>query len=348
MLGTRLAETDPAAAVEWLRKAAGATVPEDAREAVRLRLVETLLASDQIDEARAALGPDPPKSARARLTAARVAAAAGDDGRALELLSDLTTHPTAAHQALTLQSQIYLRQGRPAFAAETSRRAAQAPGGPWPDPIADAVPRRNRSRAGRLDEAARLLREGRPAEAERVLAPLTANSPDARPFLGLAEARVALGDRAGAVQALRDGLRVAPRDVSVNYNLGMRRFEEGEYLWQAGKKADAESAFRDAVRWLDAALAVDPDFGKALLLKGVALQRFLGQPDEGIVLIRRFVQLRPEVGEGHFLLGQALAATNQPAAARESLRKAIELARPGDPRAAEALAELDRTSAGPR
>src|SRR5436305_39601 len=173
LLGSHLAATDPVAAVEWLRKAAAATVPEAARESVRLRLVETLLTAGRVEEARAARG-----------------------------------------------------------------------------------------------------------------------------------------DRAGAIQALRDGLRADPRDVSVNYQLGRYYFAEGEERVATSGPRAAEASFREAVKWLDAALAVDPDFGKALLLKGVALQRFLGQPGEGIALLRRFVHLRPEVAEGHLLLGQALAATD--------------------------------------
>jgi Flp pilus assembly protein TadD len=75
-------------------------------------------------------------------------------------------------------------------------------------------------------------------------------------------------------------------------------------------------------------------------LKGAAYQRFLGQADEGVALLEKFVRLRPEVGEGHLLLGQALAAVGRPAEARAELRRAVELSQSGDRRAADALAEL--------
>lgn len=348
LLGHHLAPTDPAAAVEWFRKAAEGKVPENARAGVRLRLAETLLAADRVDEARAALGDSSPESDRAKLLAARLAVAAGDDRRAIEFLAHLTSHPIAARQALTLQSQIYLRQNRGALAAHVSKAAATAPDGEWPDPIADEVRRRDHSRTGRMDEAARLLRDGRPLDAEHLLRPLTVNATDARPFIGLAEARLAMGDRAGSIHALEEGARVNPRDVTVNYQLGLRRFEDGEQSWTAGQTAAAQQAFRAAVDRFDVALAIDPTFGKALLLKGVAYQRFLGRADEGMAMLRQFVHLRPEVAEGHLLLGQALASLGKREEARESLRRAAELAAPGDRRAAEALAALGQSSPGPQ
>jgi tetratricopeptide (TPR) repeat protein len=201
---------------------------------------------------------------------------------------------------------------------------------------------RDLSRGGRLDEAARLLRAGKPAEAERLLRPLTAGpaATDPRPFVGLAEARQAQGDRNGALEALKQAVQVDPKSLAANYQLGLLHFDSGEKLWAAGRDDAARAEFREAVTWLDNALAINPDFGKGLLLKGAALHRFLGQPEDGLALLRRFVQLRPEAGEGHLLLGQALADSGQAEAAAVSLRRAVELAPPGDHRAADARAKL--------
>jgi tetratricopeptide (TPR) repeat protein len=343
LIGTHLADTDPAAAVEWLQRAARGTVPEEARETVQARLAETLLAAGRPADALTALGPDPAESSpRIRLAAARAAAAAGDDRAAAEFLGNLADHPATARQALLLRSEICRRQGRTSYANYLATRAADAPNVSWPDPLADPVRSRDRSLGGRLDEAARLLRAGDPVAAERLLRPLTAGprATDPQAFVGLAEAREAQGDGIGALKALARAVQLDPKNLAANYRIGLLHFYKGEQLWTAGQADDARAEFREAVTWLDKALAINPDFGKGLLLKGTALHRFLGRPADGLALLHRFVKLRPEVGEGHLLLGQALADDGQTGAATASLRRAAELAQPGDRRAAEALAKL--------
>ena len=343
LVGAHLADTDPAAAVAWLERAVRGNVPAMARETVRARLAESLLAAGRPADALAALGAEPATSAaRIRLVAARAAAAAGDDRSAAEFLGDLVDHPLAARQALLLRSEICRRQGRTSYADYLAGRAAETPDGTWPDPLADPIRTRDRSRGGRLDTAARLLRDGDPVEAERILQRLVADPSvaDPRAFVGLAEAREAQGDRNGALEALAKAVKIDPKNLAANYQIGLLRFSNGEERWAAGREDEARTEFREALTWLDNALAINPDFGKGLLLKGAALHRFLGRQEEGLALLRRFVQLRPEVGEGHLLLGQALSDDGKVDAAAASLRRAAELAQPGDRRAAEALAKL--------
>jgi tetratricopeptide (TPR) repeat protein len=343
LLGAHLADSDPAAAIVWLERAAHRTVPEEARETVRARLAETLLAADRPADALAALGPDPAAaSPRIRLAAARAEAAAGDDRTAAELLGELADLPSAARQALKLRSEICRRQGRTSYADYLAAKAAEAPDGIWPDPLTDPIRSRDLSHGGRVDEAARLLRLGKVGEAEQLLRPLTdgPSANDPRAFVGLAEARGAQGDRKGALEALARAVKLDPKNLAANYQLGLHHFDMGERLWRAGRDDAAKAEFREAVTWLDHALAVNPEFGKGLVFKGYALHKFLGKSEEGMALLRRFVKLRPGVGDGHLYLGQALAESGQPDAAAVELRRAAELARPGDRRAADALAKL--------
>ena len=346
LYGTHLADTDPSAAIPWLERAARGNIPDAARETVQARLGETLLAASRAADALAALEANPESPPRIRLVAARAAAAVGDDRTAAELIGDLVDHPLAARHALLLRSEICRRQGRSSYAALLAGRAADKPAGSWPDPLADPIRSRNRSRGGLMEEAGRLLRAGRPVEAEQLLRPLTADTTqtDPRAFVGLAEAREALGDRKGALAALAQAVKIDPKNVEGNYKIGQIHFDMGEQMWVTGRDDEARATFREAVAWLDKALAINPNFGRGLLLKGAALHRFLGKPDDGLALIRQFVQLRPEVGEGHFVLGQALAESGQRDAAVISLRRAVELAQPGDRRAVEALAKIDQSN----
>ena len=343
LAGLYLSATDPAAAVPYLRRAVDGTFPPDrpgAAEVARLKLAETLLAADQPAAAGDVLGPGLPPTVRGKVAAARVALAAGDDKAAAARLAEAAADPAATRQVFSLQSQLYQRQNRPAAAAAAATRASRTPEPAWPDPVADPVARRNRTRAGRLDEAGRLLRLNRPAEAVRVLTPLCDQSPDAKPFIGLAQALDQAGDRAGAVRALETGLKTDPADPTVLYQLGFHQFEDGEALWAAGRPAEARDRFAAAVGRFDQTLTRNPAFSKAILLKGVALQRFLGRPAEGTAMLKQFATDRPDIAEGHFLYGQALAAGGDAAGARVELARAADLAVPGDRRAADALAAL--------
>ncbi len=342
LLADNLNKSDPAAAIGWFALAAKRKVPEIAQEMVKLRYVETLLALDRASEARAELGGDEQKSDRAKIALARAAVALGDITLAAEILSDMSNHPTVARQVLLLQAEIY-RDTRPSFAVDAAKRAVNAPNVPWPDPIVGSIARRNRSRSGLLDQAAELLGGGKPKDAEKILRSLAvATSPDAKPYVGLAEAYMALGDFQSAVRELETGLTIEPKSLVVNYQRGKLHFALAEQLIQAKKPSEAKGEFQKAIDRLDVALAANPDFGKALLLKGTALSEFLDKPEEGIGLLRRFVVLRPEVSEGHYLLGRSLAKQNQMSEATSCFRTAASLSVKGDNRARQALQNLEQ------
>ena len=340
LLGVHLAETDPSAAIVWFERATKCKNTDEGRDRVRTRLAEALLAVGRADDARVAIGREL-SSPRNRLTAARIALAVGDHRQAAEHLSEIDDQPLAARQVLLMRAEICRHLGRQSYAELLAKRAAETPEGAWPDPLLDSIPSRDYSRGGRLDEAARLLRSGRFADAESLLRPLTFDKTDPRPFLGLAEVREAMGDRKGALDQLTLAIQADPKNLTANYQFGLIHFQIGEQLWAEKRTDAAKKEFQESVSWLDKALVVNPDFGKGILLKGAALHRFLGRQDDGLNLLRRFVQLRPEASEGHLLLGQALADSGQKVAALASLSRAAELAFPGDQRAIQAIAKLN-------
>ncbi len=345
LLGVHLADNDPDGASVWFQRAIKCKTTEDNRDRVRTRLAEALLAVGRIDDARAAVGREPSASPRNRLVAARIAVAAGDYRQASEHLSGIEDQPLAARHVLLIRAEICRHLGRQSYAELLAKRAEETPVGAWPDPLLDTIPGRDYSRGGRLDEAARLLRSGRPAEAESLLRPLTADKTDPRPFLGLAEARATMGDRKGALDLLAIAIQADPKNLTANYQFGLIHFQIGEQLWAEKRAEAAKKEFLESVSWFDKTLKINPNFGKGILLKGTALHRFLGRQDEGLNLLRRFVELRPEAGEGHLSLGEALADSGQKVAALASLSRAAELALPGDYRAIEALAKLNSGSA---
>lgn len=341
LLADNLNKSDPTAAIEWFALAAKRTVPENVRDSVKLRYVETLLALDRAQDARAELGENP-KSDRAKIALAKAAIALGDKTLAAVILSDMSNHPTASRQVLLLQAEIY-RDTRPSFAADAAKRAIKAPDMPWPDPLVDGISRRDHSRSGLLDQAAELLGNGKLKDAEKILRPLAVStSPDAKPYVGLAEAYMALGDFPAAVRELENGLKIEPKSVLVNFQRGKLHFALAEELIQRNQPNEAKVECQKAIERLDVALAANPDFGKALLIKGTALAEFLDKPAEGIAILRRFVVLRPEVSEGHYLLGRSLAKQSQLTEAASCFRTAASLAATGDNRARQALQNLEQ------
>ena len=98
-----------------------------------------------------------------------------------------------------------------------------------------------------------------PALVDALEARLADTPDDLQGLMLLGRSRVVLGDHAGAVDAWRDALRVAPDDPTVLANLA-----------EALVLVDDAQLTGEAAWLLDAALAVDPDNTKALWYGGLA------------------------------------------------------------------------------
>jgi cytochrome c-type biogenesis protein CcmH/NrfG len=158
---------------------------------------------------------------------------------------------------------------------------------------------------------------GRHADAARLMEDEVARRPDAADaWRLLGQAKDALGDRDGAIVALRRTVELAPEYAHAWQHLG-------SILWAEGRPAEA-------VPVLEKAVAINP--GHPLAWIDLAASRIDLKDHEGaLAAAREAVRVNPGHGLGWLYLGHALARTGNPAAAEEPLRRAAALM-PDDPR----------------
>src|SRR5512138_3602667 len=87
------------------------------------------------------------------------------------------------------------------------------------------------------------------------------------------------------------------RSAEIHFDLGVEALRAGR--------------FPDALRELDAALAIDDGFAEAHRARGLVLDLGFGRLDEAEREYRRALQLRPSFSEAHSDLGQLLARTGR-------------------------------------
>jgi len=203
------------------------------------------------------------------------------------------------------------------------------------------------------------LNRGDLAGAARFALPLTRSFPAyAKGWHLLGVARLGLGDRPGAVAALREATALAAGDAEAWSHLAIA-------LMQGGDFAGAQEAFRRALAlrprqvdwWADAALASlrAGDNGEAERLAREALRRAPAHApalahlagallaenriDEAIRVLGRLARLTPADPRVHFNLGSALRRRGDLERAAGAYRDALALA-PGDPAILVPYAEL--------
>ena len=199
--------------------------------------------------------------------------------------------------------------------------------------------------ARRRAEALRLLRAGRPVEAEQAFAAiLLADSDDAAALHGLGLARNGQGRAEAALEPLRRALVHQPGEAALHNDLGaalhaLGRLDEaaghfalaaelrpdfavahnnlGSVLLARGEAAAAARAFERAVALAPNSADLQYNLGNAL---GV-----LGDAEPAIERLRRAIRLNPRHLGALVNLGAALVALGRPAEAVEVLRRALAL-----------------------
>jgi len=175
------------------------------------------------------------------------------------------------------------------------------------------------------------LRAAQPDKAEKAFREANRLNPMVpEPLLGLALAAQRLGKTALALQAYESAALLAPADP---LPVAMR----GQYLEQLKRPADAEMAYRDALR-------IKPDHAGVMNNLAFLLASQKRQLDEALGLAQAAVQASP--GHGNYVdtLGVVQLARGDVKAARQSFEKALLLA-PGNAGFAQRLAQTTASAA---
>jgi arylsulfatase A-like enzyme/Flp pilus assembly protein TadD len=127
--------------------------------------------------------------------------------------------------------------------------------------------------------------------------------------LGLADARLARGDRSGALEALRTGRTATPQDARVAER-------EAQVLRRLGRREEAARAYTEAARLAPRDALLRVQLGEAL--------RDLGRFDEAAAALRAALDLDPAPASYWNSFGLVHAAAGDLAAAEAAFREAAE------------------------
>lgn len=179
--------------------------------------------------------------------------------------------------------------------------------------------------------AADLLKEGRPAEAERLCADLCEHDPgDAHAWFLLGVARHLRESRDEALAAFGQALRLDSEKVQYASATGVvllelgreqeaivlyrdalaRHPQEPQLLFNLGVALEQAGDFEGALRQYDLCLMRNPADQRALLNRGATLLR-LNRPGEALANHDRLAAQYPELADAHFNRSEVLLALNR-------------------------------------
>lgn len=339
-----LLQGETAAGLEPLRRAAE-LCRRQGQEIIapHLRLAEALLTAGAHAEAEHALGHAAkvaPGHPSIDLNRGYLAYAHGDLPASRVHLLRCRHSPFTQKRAEAQLAAVCRRLGDEAAAEEHGRRAAALPEDHhWGDPWLLECLQAGVGRPARFRYVEHLEAQGRFQEAVAALQEMAADGPDYRVQVGLGKNLARTGDLAGAEQALRIALHLAPGSVQANYLLAKVLWGRAEPALRAGRRNEALPLLRAAADCCWQVLKSKPDHAPALTVLGLCLEQ-LGDRKGALAALREAVEYGPENAEPSLRLGECLARAGRTAEARVYLESARRLAGPDDPRPQAALERL--------
>ena len=170
---------DPDAAIQKFERAV--ELGGDTPDALRLRLGETLLGRDRLEEAEQQFQRVVqlhPANARAHLGLARLAVRRGDLEKGRVHLERTVGDPHAQKASRQLLVEVEQRLGKEPSAEELREVTRLPEDAVWPDPFWDEAAQLRTGMKARLGQAERLIRQGRALEAVSLLQPIVQDYPE--------------------------------------------------------------------------------------------------------------------------------------------------------------------------
>jgi tetratricopeptide (TPR) repeat protein len=347
--GEALLLHDPDAALPHLRRAVSLCDRVDPDNlAPRLRLAELLLTQGAYEEAEVQLHraleiePDNPN---VHLNLGLLAYARDDLETSRRHLLRSRHSPFTQQKANAQLAVVCRRLGDAPAAADYSLQARTLPHDiSWPDPFRALSSRTLLGKQARLEYLDRLHTQKRHAEAVQLLRDMQAEQgPDYQISVALGQNLAELGQVSEALDALGEAIRLSPESVMAHYYRSKVFWALAEQAGRPGGDPDrARELYRSAAADAQKAIDYKADHAQAHLMLGLCLEH-LGHHPEALTALRRAVQCAPDFCDPALHLGEALAKGGQPTEARVYLERALQLARPDDPRPRAALKRLNGT-----
>lgn len=161
--------------------------------------------------------------------------------------------------------------------------------------------------------------QGDQEEAEALIEKAAASAPDqAGPLLILSAYRDRQGDMEGALEAAQRAVEVEPDNLDAKLRVA-------EVMIGIGVKQKKDDMISQGLEIVDAILTETEEENAAALVIKAKADLYHRKAADAIAGLRAAVNLRPEWGQAHFVLGTALLMDGDVTAARSELARALEL-----------------------